>query len=251
MRLAVLVLVLASCRQIFGLHELADQKDAGHDAAVDAAPLADVPVGYYRVGGTVTGLTMTGLKLELVEASEMLDVTGTSFTFATGLRNGPYTVMIAQQPLPQTCTLANATGTIADADVTNVAVTCSGGRPAGIQCTAQQTCVPIDERCCAGTGTFGCATSDSICQGGQVDLRCDDAADCMSGQFCCAGYDGANNVVGSSCASNNQVCGQPNPGGIVWLCDPGAAAPCPTGMGFTQCTPSTLNGLPAGYYQCQ
>ena len=32
MRLAVLVLLVASCRQVFGLHELADKKDAGSAA---------------------------------------------------------------------------------------------------------------------------------------------------------------------------------------------------------------------------
>jgi 6-phosphogluconolactonase (cycloisomerase 2 family) len=47
------------------------------------------------------------------------------FTFATKVANGsPYSVTIFSQPAGQNCSIANGTGTIALADVSNVAITC-------------------------------------------------------------------------------------------------------------------------------
>ena len=48
------------------------------------------------------------------------------FTFATKLAGGAaYTVTVKTNPSGQTCSVANGSGTIAAADVTNVAVTCT------------------------------------------------------------------------------------------------------------------------------
>jgi hypothetical protein len=48
------------------------------------------------------------------------------FTFGTGLAAGAaYSVMVKTNPAAQTCSVANGTGTMGSANVTNVAVTCS------------------------------------------------------------------------------------------------------------------------------
>jgi 6-phosphogluconolactonase (cycloisomerase 2 family) len=86
--------------------------------------------GNVTIGGTVTGLTGTGLVLQ-DNGGDNLSITGNgAFTFATPLASGKaYAVTVLTQPSSptQTCTVANGSGTTASANVTNVAVTCSGG----------------------------------------------------------------------------------------------------------------------------
>ncbi|HET7810643.1 MAG TPA: hypothetical protein VFL16_08705 [Steroidobacteraceae bacterium] len=78
----------------------------------------------YSVAGTTTGLTGS-VVLRLNGAGDTT-VSGASFTFASRLTAGSnYTVTIQAQPVGQTCTLANATGTMPAGNVTNVAVTCA------------------------------------------------------------------------------------------------------------------------------
>ena len=85
--------------------------------------------GPFTIGGTVTGLTGTGLILQ-DNAGDNLTITGnTTFTFKTAIANGqPYNVAVFASPTGpvQTCTVSNGAGT-ANANVTSVAITCSTG----------------------------------------------------------------------------------------------------------------------------
>lgn len=85
--------------------------------------------GPYTIGGTVTGLTGTGLILQ-DNGTDNLTITGnTAFTFSTTIAKGlTYNVSVFASPTGpvQTCTVANGSGT-ATANVTNVLVTCSTG----------------------------------------------------------------------------------------------------------------------------
>ena len=82
----------------------------------------------YSVGGSVSGLAGTGLVLQ-DNAGDDLPISGAGpFTFATGVNNGsPYAVTVKTQPsnLAQTCTVANGSGTIESAPISNVSVTCT------------------------------------------------------------------------------------------------------------------------------
>ena len=80
----------------------------------------------YAVGGTVTGLTGSGLVLDL-NAGDGISFTGSgSFVFGTRLaNNAAYGVTISAQPSAQTCTVHNGSGTIDKAAITNVIVTCT------------------------------------------------------------------------------------------------------------------------------
>jgi hypothetical protein len=78
----------------------------------------------YTIGGTLTGLSGTGLKLKNNGGDEITP-SGATFTFGTSLDSGAtYDVTISAQPSGQTCGVASATGSVGGANVESVAVTC-------------------------------------------------------------------------------------------------------------------------------
>ena len=83
-------------------------------------------VNQYQVGGNVTGLA-TGAQVELLLNGSLHTVATTdgSFQFPPVANGSNYDVTIGTQPSGQTCSVANGTGTVAGADVSNVSVTCS------------------------------------------------------------------------------------------------------------------------------
>jgi 6-phosphogluconolactonase len=82
----------------------------------------------YTVGGTVTGLSGSGLVLEL-NGSDGLSFSGSGdFVFGTRLaNNAAYSVTVSTQPSnpAQSCTVRNGSGTIDKAGITNVIVSCT------------------------------------------------------------------------------------------------------------------------------
>jgi hypothetical protein len=81
----------------------------------------------YTVGGSVSGLSGT-VVLRNNSGDDLTLTANGSFTFATRLAGGTaYNVTVRTNPSGQTCSVANGSGTIAGADVTNVAVTCGTG----------------------------------------------------------------------------------------------------------------------------
>ncbi|HRI03768.1 MAG TPA: choice-of-anchor Q domain-containing protein, partial [Pyrinomonadaceae bacterium] len=84
-------------------------------------------VELYTVGGTVSGLSGTGLVLQNNAGNDLAISANGAFTFTTALAPGAgYAVTVLTQPggPTQTCTVTNGSGTIAAANVTNVTVTC-------------------------------------------------------------------------------------------------------------------------------
>jgi 6-phosphogluconolactonase len=80
----------------------------------------------YTVGGSVTGLTGSGLVVQTNGANNVAVPATDSYVFATLPSGAPYTVTVLTQPTSpsQHCTVANGTGTVVMFDVTNVTVTC-------------------------------------------------------------------------------------------------------------------------------
>jgi RNase P/RNase MRP subunit p29 len=79
----------------------------------------------FNIGGTISGLTASGL--ELANGSDTLSVPSgsTSFTMPAPVAYGSdYKVTVAAQPTGLTCDVTNGTGTVTDT-VTNIAVTCT------------------------------------------------------------------------------------------------------------------------------
>ena len=94
-------------------------------------------VSSYPVGGTVSGLT-GNVVLANNGGDNLTVATDGSFIFAASLPTGAaYNVSVATQPSGQACVVSNPSGTIGNAAVTNVAVTCTtaytvGGTVSGL-----------------------------------------------------------------------------------------------------------------------
>jgi|GEM_PF-6457189 hypothetical protein len=79
----------------------------------------------YTIGGTVSGLTGSGLVLQNNGGNNLAVSASGSFTFSTKVNAGStYNVTVFTQPSAQTCTVANGSGT-ANSNVANVQVTCT------------------------------------------------------------------------------------------------------------------------------
>jgi len=77
----------------------------------------------HELKGTISGLAGN---LVLVNGADRVTVApgATSFAMTKINEDAPYAVAVLTQPENQTCTVANGSGTMGQADVTNVAVTC-------------------------------------------------------------------------------------------------------------------------------
>jgi hypothetical protein len=82
-------------------------------------------VNNFTVGGSVSGLTSTGLQLRN-DGADTLAVSGNvAFQFATALASGsPYAVTVFTQPSGQKCAVGSGSGTVGNLNVSNVTVDC-------------------------------------------------------------------------------------------------------------------------------
>lgn len=102
----------------------------GADGAVGSAAVGSIQVACtttsYTVGGSVSGLTAAGLVLANGTDTKTVAAGATGFTMPTALPTGAsYALMVQTQPAGEHCSVTNATGTVATANVSNVAVACA------------------------------------------------------------------------------------------------------------------------------
>lgn len=117
---------------------------------------ATPPPPTYTIGGTVTGLGVSKSVVLQDNGGDNLTVSADgAFTFATAkANNAAYAVTVLTQPALQTCTIANASGTVSAANVTTVAVTCVAS--VALPKTGQTLCFDaVGTIACAGTGQDG------------------------------------------------------------------------------------------------
>jgi hypothetical protein len=108
------------------------------------------PATTYTIGGTVSGLSGTGLVLQDNGGNNLTMSANGAFVFTTPLASGSaYAVTVLAQPSSpaQSCAVANGSGT-ATADVTNVQVACTttytiGGTVTGLSSTVIVGSVPL------------------------------------------------------------------------------------------------------------
>jgi 6-phosphogluconolactonase (cycloisomerase 2 family) len=102
----------------------------GGSSSAPPPPPPPPPASTYTIGGTISGLTASGLTL-LDNGGDTLTVAAnaTTFTFATPVASGAnYAVTVGTQPTGETCTVSGGSGTVASSNVTTVAVTCTAGK---------------------------------------------------------------------------------------------------------------------------
>src|SRR5215217_1879793 len=119
---ALLVGLLSVVRPACG----SDPKSPGElDAGVEPDAGGGTPTSH-AVGGTVTGLR-EGAQVVLRNGEDSLRVSANgAFVFGQEVAEGSsYAVVIQEQPTGATCTTADASGTVGDADVTRVLVSCA------------------------------------------------------------------------------------------------------------------------------
>jgi hypothetical protein len=118
---------------------------------------ATPPPPTYTIGGTVTGLGVSKSVVLQDNGGDNLTVSADgAFTFTTAkANNAAYAVTVLTQPALQTCTIANASGTVSAANVTNVMVTCVVS--VALPKTGQTTCYDATPAvvACDGTGQDG------------------------------------------------------------------------------------------------
>ena len=107
---------------IFSLATVALVQGCGHDDD-DAPPPPPPPT--YSIGGVVTQLSGSGLKLQNNGNDEITISGDGSFTFTTPLTSGAeYAVTISQQPTGENCTVRKGTGFVSNAKISDVSVLC-------------------------------------------------------------------------------------------------------------------------------
>ena len=81
----------------------------------------------YTIGGTIAGLTSSGLVLQDNGGDNLAVSAGAStFTFATDVASGAtYAVTVFTQPTGQTCTVTAGSGTVGNSSVSSVTINCA------------------------------------------------------------------------------------------------------------------------------
>jgi hypothetical protein len=119
------------------------------------------------IGGTVTGLTGSGLVLADNGTDNLSITKNGAFTFAVPvMTGGTYAVTVSIQPVSpdQTCTVSGGTGTVATSDVTSVVVNCAantytiGGMISGLSGTVVLQDNGGDNLTLTANGSFAFAT---------------------------------------------------------------------------------------------
>jgi len=115
-----------------GCAQIGPQPTATLTILDDDSPITPPPT--FTIGGSVTGLTGTGLTLKNNQNADQIQPGNGIYTLPTRVPDGTnYDVAIVSQPAnpTQVCSLKNGSGKIAAADVTNIEVDCVTPEPDG------------------------------------------------------------------------------------------------------------------------
>ena len=157
----------------------------------------------YALGGSISGLTSSGLVLQSAGLADLSVASGaTSFAFATRLATGmTYAVSVKTQPAGNTCSVSTGSGTAGTSDVTDVAVSCADVdecQTSNGGCSANATCTNTD-----GSRTCACNTGYS-----GNGVTCADVDECLSNNGGCDANATCTNTDGSrTCACNTGFSG--------------------------------------------
>jgi len=204
----------------------------------------DTPNGPFSIGGTVSGLTGTGLVLQNNGMDDLPIGSNGPFMFPTLLPTGaPYAITTKSPPTGQTVTLFNQQGTVGSGPVANISVLCNAiGSDPGILCGGVYCPLP-SEKCChdAATTAGTCAVTMGTCTASQVSMDCDDSADCGGLPKICCAHIAANGAIKSAiqCVNSTTNCSPSGGETVQFLCDPNVLPPCP---GTMMCVSDSIHG---------
>ena len=127
---SIAITILAAAGAMTGCGGTAGSGEAvaGNMSASGAGASGKATMATYTVSATVTGLSGSGLTLELNGGQSQAVAADGTVTFPSGLTSGSsYAVTVASQPTTprEICGVANGSGAIAQANVTSVAINCS------------------------------------------------------------------------------------------------------------------------------
>ena len=162
--------------------------DAGNNEDTGAQDSgADAPIALHAVGGTVSGLSGTGLVLQDNGGDNLPLSSSGLFAFPQKIASGsPYEVTVLTQPTgpTQSCVVADGSGTVGSAGVTNVTITCTtttftvGGTITGLATGDAGTGSALvlednggDELTVSANGTFAFPTSVASGAGYAVTVK--------------------------------------------------------------------------------
>ncbi|MES1206136.1 MAG: hypothetical protein ABUS79_09390, partial [Pseudomonadota bacterium] len=188
----------------------------GGTSASLAADLSSVAVvcttNTYKVGGTVTGLSGSGLVLQDNHGDDVAISAAGAFAFATPVGSGAtYTVTVKTQPSSpaQTCQVSGGSGTVGAADVSSVSVNCAvststvGGTVTGLVGTGLVLeNGGADDLSVTGNGTFAFATPVPSGQAFAVTIKAQPGAPAQV----CSVSQGTGTVASANITSVAVVC---------------------------------------------
>jgi 6-phosphogluconolactonase (cycloisomerase 2 family)/environmental stress-induced protein Ves len=180
----------------------------------------------YTVGGTISGLSGTGLVLRNNGGNDLIvPANATAFTFSTPILSGAaYAVTVSTQPSTptQTCTITSGSGTVTNGNITSVSIACTtntytiGGTVSGLAGTGlklRNNNNPADEITIAKTGPFGFTFSTPIASGATYAVTVSAQPTALS-QTCTVTANGSGTVGGAnvtnvaiSCTTNSFTVG--------------------------------------------
>jgi hypothetical protein len=205
-------------------------------------------IGPFSIGGNVSGLVGTGLVLQNNGGDDLPIGSNGPFMFPTLIASGGmYAVTTKTPPVGQNVTLFNSVGTVGASPVANVSVLCTAiGSDPGILCGGT-FCSTGTQKCCHDTQTSNgnCQLKAGTCVAGQVEMECDDSADCGGLPKICCAHIAANGTIKNNvgCVNSTTNCTATGGESAQYLCDPNASPPCPGTMtcvvdavhGWTRC----------------
>ncbi len=196
----------------------------------------------YTVGGSVTGSVGSGLVLQ-DNGGDNLPISGDgAFTFATALSNGsPYSVTVLSSPIAQNCAVTNGGGTVGNANISDVLVSCTTIPSYGLSVTeigsgsGMVTSSAGAISCIDTNGSVTGQCSDSYLSGTPVTLTAS-----ASGTSTFLGWGGACAASGTSPTCNVSVSSVLNATASFVQQKFGDVNVCPSGQNFPMPCSGTL-----------
>jgi Galactose oxidase, central domain len=231
---------------------------AGGAGTMPAADVTDVAVtctaNAYTLGGTISGLTSAGLVLADNGVTLAVDSGASSFTFASPLSAGTsYSISVATQPTGLTCSVADGAGTMPEADVTNVAVTCTaststthtlGGTISGLTSSGLQLSNNGGAALTVNSGATSFQFGTGLTAGSTYSVT---VAAQPSG-LTCSIADGSGTMPASNVTSVQVSCGVVSSGGGDWIWESGSYYAYSEGIYGTEGVAAS-NNTPGSRYQ--